>query len=83
MKPALFTAAAGPLAWIGFALGTGRVDGDQVKFIQHVTGTTVLVSLFVTLSVTPVRRLTGFNELIRVRRIRGLPSLRLVSWIGV
>jgi len=72
VKPALYAAGVAPLAWIGFALATDRVDGDQVKFIQHVTGTTVLVSLFVTLSVTPLRRLTGVNQLIRVRRLIGL-----------
>lgn len=74
VKPLLYLAAALPCAWIGFALATDRVDGDQVKFIQHVTGTTVLVSLFVTLAVTPARRLTGWNELIRLRRLIGLTA---------
>jgi sulfoxide reductase heme-binding subunit YedZ len=73
-KPLLFAAAVSPIFWIGFALVTDRVDGDQVKFIQHVTGTTVLVSLFATLSVTPLRRLTGVNELVRVRRLIGLTA---------
>lgn len=74
LKPALYLAALGPAAWIGFALFTGRVDGDQVKYIQHVTGTTVLVALLVTLTVTPLRTLTGFNQLIRVRRQVGLTA---------
>ncbi len=74
VKPVLYAAAVLPCAWIAFALATGRVDGDQVKFIQHVTGTTVLVSLFVTLTVTPLRRLSGWNEVIRVRRLIGLTA---------
>jgi sulfoxide reductase heme-binding subunit YedZ len=74
VKPALYVAGASPLLWIGFALATDRVDGDQVKFIQHVTGTTVLVSLFITLSVTPLRRLSGVNELIKLRRLCGLTA---------
>jgi len=74
VKPALYAAAAGPLLWIVAAFLTGRVDGDEVKFIQHVTGTTVLVSLFVTLTITPLRRLTAVNELIRVRRLIGLTA---------
>jgi methionine sulfoxide reductase heme-binding subunit len=74
LKPALYVAAVLPLIWIGFALATGRVPGDQVKFIQHVTGTTVLVALFLTLSVTPLRRLSGWNELVRIRRLLGLTA---------
>jgi sulfoxide reductase heme-binding subunit YedZ len=74
VKPLLYLGAALPCAWIVFALATGRVDGDQVKFIQHTTGLTVLVSLFVTLSITSLRRLTGWNEVIRIRRLIGLTA---------
>jgi methionine sulfoxide reductase heme-binding subunit len=74
LKPALYVAAAGPLAWIVLGLMTGRVTGDEVKFMQHVTGDTVLVTLLLTLAVTPLRRLTGWNELIRVRRQVGLTA---------
>jgi sulfoxide reductase heme-binding subunit YedZ len=74
VKPLLYVTAVLPCAWIVFALATGRVDGDQVKFIQHTTGLTVLVSLFVTLSVTPLRRFTGWNEVIRIRRLIGLTA---------
>jgi methionine sulfoxide reductase heme-binding subunit len=74
VKPLLYLAAVVPCAWVAYALAAGLVDGDQVKFIQHVTGLTVLVSLFVTLSVTPLRRLTGWNEVIRTRRLIGLTA---------
>ncbi|HUR94717.1 MAG TPA: protein-methionine-sulfoxide reductase heme-binding subunit MsrQ [Gemmatimonadales bacterium] len=74
VRPLLYVASTLPGAWVVFALATGRVDGDQVKFIQHVTGTTVLVSLFITLSITPVRRLTGWNPIIRTRRLIGLTA---------
>jgi sulfoxide reductase heme-binding subunit YedZ len=74
VKPLLYVTAVLPCAWIVFALATDRVDGDQVKFIQHTTGLTVLVSLFVTLAVTPLRRLTGWNEVIRTRRLIGLTA---------
>ena len=74
VKPTLYLAALGPAVYAGLALGLGWVDGDEVKFLQHVTGTTVLVALFVTLSITPLRRLTGWNDLIRVRRLIGLTA---------
>ena len=86
LKPALCAAATLPLLWIGVALARDLVDGDQVKFIQHVTGRTALVSLFATLSVTPLRRLTGVSDLIRVRRLVGLTAfwyalLHLLSYL--
>jgi sulfoxide reductase heme-binding subunit YedZ len=74
VKPGLYLAATLPLAWLLFALLTGRVMGDQVKFMQHVTGDTVLTCLMLTLAITPLRRLTGWNEIIRVRRLIGLTA---------
>ena len=74
VKPTLYFTAVLPLAWLLFALLTGRVMGDEVKFMQHVTGDTVLTCLMLTLAVTPLRRLTGWNEIIRVRRLIGLTA---------
>jgi methionine sulfoxide reductase heme-binding subunit len=74
VKPVLYVTALLPLAWLLFALLTGRVMGDQVKFMQHVTGDAILTSLLLTLSITPLRRITGWNEIIRVRRLIGLTA---------
>jgi sulfoxide reductase heme-binding subunit YedZ len=74
VKPALYVAALLPLAWLLYALLSGLVMGDQVKFMQHVTGDTVLSCLMLTLAITPLRRITGWNEIIRVRRLIGLSA---------
>jgi sulfoxide reductase heme-binding subunit YedZ len=74
VKPVLYLLAVVPLAYAVARLMNGSVEGDQVKFLQHVTGDTVLACLLLTLSVTPARRLTGWNELIRVRRLIGLTA---------
>ena len=74
VKPVLYLAAVLPVCWLLFALLTGLVMGDQVKFMQHVTGDTALTCLMLTLTITPIRRLTGWNELIRVRRLIGLTA---------
>jgi methionine sulfoxide reductase heme-binding subunit len=74
VKPVLYVTALLPFAWLLFALLTGRVMGDQVKFMQHVTGDTILTCLMLTLTITPLRRLTGWNEIIRVRRLIGLTA---------
>jgi sulfoxide reductase heme-binding subunit YedZ len=74
VKPVLYLLALAPLAYAVIRLANGSVEGDQVKFLQHVTGDTILASLLLTLSVTPIRRLTGWSEVIRVRRLLGLTA---------
>jgi sulfoxide reductase heme-binding subunit YedZ len=74
VKPILYLLAPVPLAYAVLRLMNGSVEGDQVKFLQHVTGDTVLACLLLTLSITPLRRLTGWNEIIRVRRLVGLTA---------
>ena len=72
LKPLLFLAALGPFAWLVYAGFNARLGTDPVETIASVTGTSALVILFATLAVTPIRRLTGWNPLIRVRRMVGL-----------
>ena len=74
VKPVLYLAAILPFAWLLYALLTGLVMGDEVKFMQHVTGDTALTCLMLTLAITPLRRLTGWNQVIRVRRLIGLTA---------
>jgi methionine sulfoxide reductase heme-binding subunit len=74
VKPVLYIAAVLPFAWLVFALVSGLVMGDEVKFMQHVTGDTALTCLMLSLTITPLRRLTGWNEVIKVRRLIGLTA---------
>jgi sulfoxide reductase heme-binding subunit YedZ len=48
------------------------VGANPIETLTHVTGMTTLVLLLVTLAVTPVRRLTGWNPVIKLRRPLGL-----------
>lgn len=57
------------LAWLGYSDGLGA---NPIEFITRSTGTWTLVLLLATLSITPLRRLTGYNALIRLRRMLGL-----------
>src|SRR5690606_16409738 len=57
------------LVWDGF---TGGLAAEPVKDITHRTGWWALTLLLVTLAVTPLRRLTGRNSLIQLRRPLGL-----------
>jgi len=68
----LFAVCLLPLARL-FVLGSGGgLGANPIEFITHSTGTWTLVGLLVTLSVTPLRRLTGRVDLIRYRRMLGL-----------
>lgn len=72
LRVLVFTLCLVPLArllWLGFHGGLGA---NPIEFITRSTGTWTLVGLMVTLSVTPLRRLTGRAELIRFRRMLGL-----------
>jgi methionine sulfoxide reductase heme-binding subunit len=51
---------------------TGRLTANPIEYITLQTGWWALVLLLVTLAITPLRRLTGWNRLVRFRRLIGL-----------
>ena len=72
LRPLVFVLALAPLGRL-FILGAfGSLGANPVEFVTHSTGTWALVMLCLTLAVTPLRRLTGWNTLIRLRRMLGL-----------
>jgi sulfoxide reductase heme-binding subunit YedZ len=50
----------------------GDLGGDPVTEVLHTLGKTSLNLLLITLAVTPARQLTGWNWLVRLRRLFGL-----------
>lgn len=71
-KFALFVACLVPLARL-FQLASGPgLGANPVEFITRSTGSWALILLFATLSVTPLRRLTGIAALAGYRRMLGL-----------
>jgi len=72
LKPIAFVAALGPVAWLVWAGLTGNLSVDPLADLTNETGLWTLRFICITLAVTPVRRLTGWNELIRFRRMIGL-----------
>ena len=57
------------LVWRGF---TDRLGANPIEEVLHRLGDTSLITLLVALSITPVRRLTGWNILAPLRRPIGL-----------
>ncbi len=72
IKSAVFIAALGPVAWLGWGAWAGGLGANPIQTITWETGVWTLRFLLITLAVTPVRRLTGWNGLIRFRRMLGL-----------
>jgi methionine sulfoxide reductase heme-binding subunit len=71
-KIAVFVASLYPLGRLVLFGFTGQLGANPIEFITFSTGLWTLVFLCITLSVTPLRRLTGINALLRFRRMLGL-----------
>jgi methionine sulfoxide reductase heme-binding subunit len=71
-KPAAFAAGLLPAAWLVWAIATGNLSANPLSDITNHTGLWALRFLCVTLAITPLRRLTGWNAVIRFRRMAGL-----------
>jgi sulfoxide reductase heme-binding subunit YedZ len=81
-KPLVFAACLVPAAWLvagtigvleqmsGFP--ASLLGPDPVAKLLHTCGKTALNLLLITLLVTPVRQLTGFTHVVRLRRMLGL-----------
>ena len=71
-KPLAFAAALLPVADLIWAALHGGLGANPLEKITHATGDWTLRFIVMTLAITPVRRLTGRNWLIRFRRMIGL-----------
>jgi len=71
------------LIWLGF---TNNLGANPIEFIEHSTGTWALVFLLLSLSMTPIRLLTGQVWQIQLRRLLGLwmffyASLHIITYV--
>jgi sulfoxide reductase heme-binding subunit YedZ len=72
IKPALFVLCLVPVGLLAWDAFTHHLGANPVEKLNHRTGIWTLRMLLITLSITPLRRLTGWNVLIRLRRMFGL-----------
>src|SRR5688572_30041482 len=71
-KLLVFVNAIIPLALLLFDAFNKRLGANPIEFFLRATGVLTLVFLLVTLAVTPLRKLFGWNQLIKYRRMLGL-----------
>ena len=86
VKPVVWAVGLGIPARLVWGAFHDSLGSDPVRTIQEWTGKGALIGLLLTLSVTPLRRLTGWNELIRLRRLFGtfaffLATLHLLTYV--
>jgi len=75
VKVIVFCASLVPfLLVVGRIFGIGSFGANPVEEVLHSMGKTALNLLWITLAITPVRKLTKLNWLVRLRRMLGLFS---------
>lgn len=72
VKPGLFLLSLGPAVWLVVRGMRADLGVNPAETLQLETGLWALRFLLITLTVTPVRRLTGWNRVIQYRRMLGL-----------
>ncbi|PYS51948.1 MAG: sulfoxide reductase heme-binding subunit YedZ [Acidobacteria bacterium] len=72
LKSAVFLACLVPMVWLTWDTLTGNLSANPLEDIRDRTGIWTLRFLMLTLSITPLRRITGWPALIRFRRMLGL-----------
>jgi sulfoxide reductase heme-binding subunit YedZ len=76
-----------PLGLLAIDASRGGLGANPIEFIIRTTGVLTLLFVLITLAVTPVRKLLGWNEAIKLRRMLGLYAffyacIHLVTYIG-
>src|SRR5437762_11398425 len=76
-----------PLALLLWDVWRKQVGANPLEFVTRTTGMLTLVFLTLTLAVSPLRRITGLNWLVRFRRMLGLfaffyGSLHLLTYVA-
>lgn len=71
-KLLIFVNALIPLALLLWDVHIGETGTDKVAFIEHTTGLMALTFILLTLTVTPLRKLTGSSFFMHFRRQLGL-----------
>ena len=89
LKAIVFVLSLVPLARIIYAILFDPISlgANPAETILHMSGDWVIYFLLITLAITPLRKLTGWNDLIKFRRMMGLyaffyASVHFLSYIG-
>ena len=71
-KAAVFLASLTPLYCLAYFALTDNLGANPIEVITHWTGDSTIIFLLITLTVTPLRKISGWNDAIKFRRMLGL-----------
>ncbi|MCY3548056.1 MAG: sulfoxide reductase heme-binding subunit YedZ [Gemmatimonadetes bacterium] len=85
---AIWVVGLAPPIWLTTALFRRTLGINPVETIILVEGRWTLVFLLATLAVTPIRRLTGWNRIVQLRRLLGLfaffhACVHFLAYVGI
>lgn len=88
LKPVVFTACLVPLAWLVWQALFGYLGVNPIETVNRYLGDWALRFVLIALAVTPLRKITGWAQLARLRRMLGLFAffyvcLHLSSYLGL
>ena len=72
LKPVVFLLALTPLSLLLWNAYTGDLSANPIQDITHETGVWTLRFLLITLTITPLRKITGWARVAQFRRMLGL-----------
>jgi sulfoxide reductase heme-binding subunit YedZ len=87
-KPSIFILSIIPFLLITYKIIFNKLGPEPVKEITHFTGEWTLIFICLTLSMSPLKKLTNLNYWVKIRRMLGLfvffyASLHLFTYIGI
>jgi sulfoxide reductase heme-binding subunit YedZ len=87
-KPGVFILSTIPFLFIFYKIYFNKLGPEPVKEITHFTGEWTLIFICITLSMTPLKRLTNLTMWVSFRRMLGLfvffyASLHLLTYVGI
>lgn len=88
LKPAVFALSLLPLAWLAWLAASGGLGVNPIEAVNRFLGDWAIRFLLIALAVTPLRMLTGWTQVARLRRMIGLfaffyASLHVASYVGL
>ena len=87
-KPGVFILSTIPFLFIFYKIYFNKLGPEPVKEITHFTGEWTLIFICITLSMTPLKRLTNLTMWVNFLRMLGLfvffyASLHLLTYVGI
>ena len=88
IKVAVWVLGLSPVGWGAWAFFADELGANPVEALLHVAGRWGLAFLLLGLAVTPLRQVTGWNAIIKTRRLLGLfgffyVSLHFLVYLGL